>query len=503
MMIKRVIWAICFICGVALLANTQDSPHFSESNQLRHAYDLIFELKMDSATTLINQIKLDDPFNKLVYHVENYMDFLTLFITEDDSLFQVLEANKLMRLKEIRSGPSDSPYYRFSQAELHLQWALIRAKLDAGSFLPDMTMINEINKAYRLLETNERIFPTFSLNKKSLSLLHSLISYIPQVLQKVFRVKGSLASGQQEIESLVEAIKAEDLFSTEIYAIHAYMLLHLFHAPQSAWEAINHPKLVKSNSPLSLFLRSSIALKLGKNKEALALFSDRPIIPSTMPFYYLDYLEGRAALYQGEHERAAEKLEHFVHHFKGRHFIKDAYQKLAWTALIKDQDIEGYALHMDQVKRYGANELEDDQQAMADAKSKHIPNVHLLQARLYFDGGYYDKALAILQRHSHTLKSQKATKVEYHYRMGRVYQKQETTTLSLSHYRECLASSRRKSFYGCNAALQSGIVYEQLNQSSKAVAMYQRCKSIKSKKYKNQLHLKAQAGLDRLARAPQ
>lgn len=501
-MIHRVICALCFICCVTTLGISQDAPYYFESSDIKIAYDLIFELKMDSAATVIERIKKEDPHNKLVHHVENYIDFLTLFITEDDSLFHALKTNKLSRMAEIRSGPADSPYHRFCQAEVHLQWALIRAKLNSGSFVPDITMINEINTAYRLLERNDQLFPAFIYNKKSLSLLHSLISYIPQVLQKLFRVKGSLSLGQREIQSLVKQTSARNLFSKEVHAIHAYMLLHLFNAPQQAWDVINHPELTGSDSPLSLFLRSTIALKLGKNEEVLELLASRSSDPGSLPFYFLDYLEGKAALHKGNHTLAAEKLERFVHHFKGKHFIKDAYQKLAWNALIRDHDSDEYIHRMAQVKQHGADDLEDDQQALIDAKSKQIPNTQLLQARLYFDGGYYTEALDLLQSQQETLKNQKATRVEYHYRMGRIHQMQGSYALSHQYYQECLDRSSRRSFFGCHAALQSGIIYETQHQKDKAVEMYHRCKSIKSKKYRNQLHKKAQAGLDRISSAP-
>ena len=53
-------------------------------------------------------------------------------------------------------------------------------------------------------------------------------------------------------------------------------------------------------------------------------------------------------------------------------------------------------------------------------------------------------------------------------------------------------------FYACNSALQIGHIYEDWGKVAKAKEYYKLCLSLKPDEYKNGLHQKAKAGLNRL-----
>lgn len=66
-------------------------------------------------------MKKQEPNNMLVYFIEDYIDFLTLFIGEERSTYQLLKNKKDIRLKMIRKG-NGTPYYKFCQADIYLHW---------------------------------------------------------------------------------------------------------------------------------------------------------------------------------------------------------------------------------------------------------------------------------------------------------------------------------------------------------------------------------------------
>jgi len=105
--------------------------YFKETPALKEAYHEIVNLKLESARISISKIKENEPNNLLVLHLENYIDFFTVFLNEEKKEFKNLEKNKGKRLKQIQKyGDKTSPYYLFVQAEIELQWALVRAKFD-------------------------------------------------------------------------------------------------------------------------------------------------------------------------------------------------------------------------------------------------------------------------------------------------------------------------------------------------------------------------------------
>ena len=483
-----------------LIPSALASQQFYISAELEKAYDEIIDLKLESAQVRLDQLKVDERDNLMVYHIENYIDFFSVFISEDRDLFDQLEKNKKKRIAKIKTGDPQSPYYRFAQAEVYLQWVLARSKFYNGKAIPDLTLIKDLNRAYRLLEENDQLFPHFVENKKSLSIIHALASYVPGIVQKLFNVRGSLGGGLREIQELIAAKQQGDfLFQNEAIAIHAYMLLHLHNEPQLAWDALQSAELDPTESPLACFILSSVAMKIGYSDYARSVLKDRPITEDRAVFHYLTYLEGKASL-QHIQPDAKRQLQQFTDKFKGRHYIKDAYQKLAWYELVMHENVAGYKSYMHLVETKGVAVLDDDIQALNEAESRLVPHPMLLRARLLYDGGYYREALDYLQQKQIYFEDDGRFKQEFTYRMGRLYHAIEDYDAALRSYKSCLAFDvQRESFFSCNSALQLGLIYEKLEDIDRASYYFDVCRQIRPKSYKDQLHRKAQAGLERIS----
>ncbi|MEL6986374.1 MAG: tetratricopeptide repeat protein, partial [Bacteroidota bacterium] len=55
-------------------------------------------------------------------------------------------------------------------------------------------------------------------------------------------------------------------------------------------------------------------------------------------------------------------------------------------------------------------------------------------------------------------------------------------------------------YFACNAALQSGLIYETQKDYKQATYFFRLCRSMKPEEYKTSLHQKAKSGLQRLPR---
>jgi len=121
----------------------------------------------------------------------------------------------------------------------------------------------------------------------------------------------------------------------------------------------------------------------------------------------------------------------------------------------------------------------------------------LIKVRMQYDGGYYQEALDLLQKEKPTFEKE-IFQIEFDYRLGRIQQQLKNTTLAIRSYQKTVkAGEDLPEYFACNAALQIGIIYEQLNDCVKAREWFGRCTDIKPKEYKASIHQKAKAGLDR------
>jgi len=490
-------WFLSLCLLLVFISQTKAQYYFEYSPLTKEAYEKINSLRLIEGQVLIDSIKRSEPNNLCVYHIENYIDFFRVFINEEKEEFKRLEKNKGIRLDMIRKGPKDSPYYFFCQAEIQLQWALARLKFEEY-----LTAFTEVSKSYRQLKNNAKQFPNFKGNLKSLGIIHAIVGTVPDNykwgLKLLGRLDGTIAQGKSELEEvLAYSMRNDFIFEQETKVSYAFLLLHLDNKSDLAWQTINQADLDPSTNPLACFAMSNIAMRTGRSEEALKILANRPIGDVYLPFYYLDLLHGYSLLYKLD-PAADTFIESYLNNYRGVNLIKDAYQKLAWYYLINGNTI-AYQNNMRLCEVRGNTLIDSDKNAMKEASKIDIPNPTLLSARLLFDGGYYQKAKDMLLGTPVNTYEDKRDRLEYAYRLGRINHALYIMPEAINNYNYTIAFGiNAPYFFACNAALQCGIIYEDMGEYKEAKRYFELCESMTPEDYKTSLHQKAKAGLNRL-----
>lgn len=484
--------------GLILLAtNVFAVGKFSFNATTRSAYKKALSLRFTEARNLLAKEKAKNPHNLAVPYIENYIDLFTVFINEDKAEFVRLEKNKNKRLAFIKKhGNKSSPYYLYTLAEIRLHWAIARAKFEEY-----VTAFMEVRKAFKLLESNQKKYPNFVANKKSLGMLHAAVGTIPDSYKwgaNLLGLDGDIDQGKREIEEVLRYAKNNDfIFEEETLVMYSFLLLHLGNQGEDAWKIIRSKKLDPKTNPLACFVQSSVAMHTGRNDEAVRILESRPKSRVYHDFLYLDYMLGLGKLYSLDAD-ADVALKHYVKNFKGLNYIKEAYQKLAWHSLLNG-DKAGYSKYMSLCKTRGNTVIEGDKKALKEAKKGSVPNITLLKAQLLFDGGYYKRAEALLKGQKVSSFSSTQHKLEVTYRKGRVAHKLKKYEAAIIYYQATIDVGRDMSYYfACNSALQIGLIHEEKKDYTKARAFYKECLSMKPDEHRNGLHQKAKAGLSRI-----
>lgn len=481
---------------IVCVGKTAGAQYFEFDAELTDIYTSITQLELESAELAIRSYKESHPQNYLVYHIENYIDFFRCFIDEDYQYFSSIKDRKEDRLESIQQGDKNSPYHKFSQAEVLLQWALVRLKFEEYA-----TALLEMNRAIRLLEENDKLFPEFIANKKSLSALHALVGTIPDtyksVLSWVSSFNGTIEQGYQEIQQVHADMDADFPFRREVIAIKALIELHVMNSPELAYNSAQHSALNSSTNPLLCFIVANIAHNAGRNDEAIEILESYKPSTTAHPLYYLDYLKGIYKLNRLDPD-SDRYIRRYLNYFQGRHYIKEAYQKLAWYAWVIEGDSVEYRRNMEYCIIRGEDLIDEDKQAQNLAREKVLPNRALLQARLLSDGAYLDEALLLLNDIDiSNLSSEQA--IEYNYRKARVLHDLQKYSDAILNYKYCLSFPYNKEqYYQIAAHLYLGQLYESQGQSDAAIYHYKACLASESSQYEDSLHQKAKVGLLRI-----
>lgn len=492
----------CILTGLFLTLAVNlckaETAYFDYNPAIQSCYQKLLHLQFEEASHDLAMLARQEPDNLALIHLENYADFYQIFILEDREVFERQSFKKKERIREIESKASQSdPYTAFVIAEIHLQWALARLKFEEY-----LKAANELYTAYQLLQENAKMFPDFSLNMKSLSIIHSLIQSIPlpDIVKDLGGLSGTIDQGLAEISALLRDEQYQDQFwHQEAEAIYLSILFFQAQEKEQAILYLEDSAIASSEDPVSLFLRCTLLQKSGRNDEVIDLLDSYLKDHIDTPFIYLYFMLGSAKLNRLDTD-ANDMLSKYVQDFQGQHYIKEAYQKLAWHSLVQANDIPGYKKHMHAVLQHGKSVIDGDKQAESAAMDNEMPHPVLLKARLLYDGGYYNEAYILLIKEAAQFYQETRFYSDYFYRLGRVTQALDNYSEAIDYYSTLLDDAEGTQDYrACNAALQCGIIYEKQGKVDMAKEYYTVCLSIKPKVYRSSIHQKAKSGLVRLA----
>ena len=478
-------------------ASLRAGGYFTISEGVRSAYQKLISLQFNDAKNSLDALKKSEPDNLTIIFIENYLECARILLDDNEEAYKAARRHMDKRLERISRGDKNSPYYLYCQAEIRLHWAVLRGRY--GDYL---SCVSDIKQGYSLLEENQRRFPDFAANKKSLGLLHAVVGNVPDELKWAVRgvsgMKGTIAQGVQEMEDVLAYARSHPdfLFGIESFVAYSYMQLHLNNKSTAAWSTMKEALQQMKNNPLAAFALANMGMRTGHNDEAIQLLEQMPSGAQYHPFPYRYFLLGISKLYRLDKD-ANQHLLKFLQLYKGQFGIKEAYQKLAWYHLING-DQQGYWNHIYQAKIQGVTRADTDKAADREANSGEMPDMELLKARLLSDGGYHQQAYNLLKNNAWKYDQHTKNKLEYAYRMGRICHKLNKTQEAIQFYHQVIDNGSHQPWYfACNAALQLGSLYEERKEWTKARQAYQTAVKIDPEEYAMSLHARAKAGLNR------
>ena len=481
------------------LISFSSQAYYDLNPRLRTAYSKIIGLRLGEGREILQKERAANPGNHLTVLYENYVDFLMAFITEDEGLFKQFKLNSSDRIKLLSKEEKEgtSPYHLYALAEMTLQEAMLKIKFH--EYLAGAT---EIRKAYKMIQRNQIIFPSFLLNNKLDGFVHTMVGAVPQEyrwLIELVGMEGTVSGGMQELKDLYALLDGSGF---ECYKEEVLFYLSIIHNAFSqdeieADELMDLMMPFTKINPLLRYSYTNIAMKWGRNDEALPLFEPVLSDKGTFPFYYLNYKRGMARLRKLD-LGAAEDFKFFLQNFAGINHRKSVLQKLAWIELLKGNRSK-YEYYIKQCLAKGEMNVDEDKDAYQEAVSGEVPNIILLRARLLFDGGYYKQSWAEIGGKPVDSFPRFRDQLEVTYRLGRIMDKLGITDKAIQYYSQTYKNGLSHTYYfAANSALLLGILYEEKAEYNLATDYYKKCLSLRDHEYQNSIDQKAQAGIDRI-----
>lgn len=472
---------------------------FQFTETCSQAYNLVFDLQFGQATGVLEQEKQRDPSNLMIPLIENYIDFLTVFLSEDEAVFRNLSPNRQNRLRVLSQASDKDPMKRLAIAVVQLQWAL--AKIKFGQHL---SAAWEIRSSFQLIAENIRLFPDHLPNRIAMGVLYALVGSVPTNYQWVVRLAsmhGTVDSGSKMLRQVFDDCGNSEQWQplqAEVLFYLSYIEINL--RPDKT-SANNLPALFDTydNLPyLLIYAKANLLMHLGKNDAALTLLNSSNMSSSRFPFAFLEYLTAECYLRKLHVDSAEVHYRRFLDQSTGINYKADATRKVAWCKLLQGSE-KDYKHVISEISEHYAGEVDADKQALREKKYGVVPYGKLLEARLLFDGGYYGEASQKLFSINNPNSFPNSRKVEYYYRLARIRHEQNKLSEAKDLYRTTVIEGRNlPEFYAANAALKLGEIFESTGELLLSEQYYTTCLTISPEEYRISIHLKAKAGLNRL-----
>lgn len=482
-----------FFIFLFLLLPLPSFSSFDFNQKLEDAYSEFLKLKVKKGQQLVEEVLKEDPTNGIAIYLANYGDVISVFISEEQVLYDRLRKNEDVRIKKISSLSKASPYYLFTQAEIKMQWAFVRLK-----FGDEVSAVYHVRQAYKLLESNQKLFPDFVPNNKTMGLLNVMIGSIPDKYSSLVNLTGMSGDIKKGIEQLTLVAESSTPYRLEAQILKILAENYIIKKDPVSFSAIRHICSSNPDNLLTNFLYASLLLKNAQSDESLELLRSRPSGIEYISFPYLDFLTGEIYLFKNHYKLAREHYEKFLDTYKGKNFIKDAYYKIFLTYYLANEE-ETAKTFIDKILKNGQTVYDTDKYAHKFAEKGEMPEKTLMKSRLAFDGGYYVRALEIIQ--SFTIKGPHSEKeiIEYYYRKGRIYHLLNNySQASLFYLKTIELSPKSNLYFAPNSALQMGYIYKEQNNKELAKIYFQKALSYQNYEYKNSIDNKAKAALNEM-----
>ena len=466
------------------------------NDKSQQIYESITSLRIPEARLHIAHERKSMPNNLVNEILESYADFYELFMNEDVTEYQKLNPQFENRIKLFESGPKNTPYYQYALGLEYLHKAIVAIRFDKtwdGAW--------DFRKAYFLFKENRKAYPNFTPNEMYYGVITTVVGTIPKGYQWIANILGLSGKISEGNAMVLKYINSKDELNkrcrNEALFIYPYLLMNFEGNSKKAFNFIETAPYDFKKNQMHAYMAANLYLNHQQSNKALNIMQQMEQNANYLPLPFWNLELGYAYLNELKLDKAQKHLTDFTQAFKGKFYIKDAYERLSWIAYFQG-DLKKAAAYRKFVVTQGNQVTDADKQAFQNAKKGNWPNMLLLKARLLSDGGYQTQALNILSGKTSNDFVIDADKTEFAYRLGRIFDLMEQDETAIKYYLSAIEKGEHQpEYFAARAALQIGNIYENKGQFSKAIEFYNQCIEMKDHAFKNSLDQKAKSGIQR------
>ena len=460
-----------YIFFVLLLILTFSSK--AQKSNFSKAYNAILSLNFDTANVLLEADSLAGKNNLEALYLMNYQFFLKAYFLAKVSDYEnfIKYSEDFISLVEKRK---ESAYYNrmmcvvaIQESFIYFQW---NHKFKTAQYL--LKGRKYLNKAISLSPKDKE-------NIKLQALFEVLLSAVPEKYKSIaagWGFEGDADKGFLLIKKYL-SFQLEPYQRTEGEIIQMFVLNFI---------GIENKFYLTKNfkNPLLSYL-SLITLKKEIPAEGKITIIDSLLLRKNILSNYLLFLKAQLLIDLHKKEGVA-LMDIFIQKQKGVSFIKSAYFYKYWYYCAVQDSLKASETKAMLLAKGEAIFLRD--QKMLHRVAQEACNSFLLSARLYFDAGAYKKSLKILlQPAAKESLSSLDMKIEFLYRLARVYEKTSRIAKAKELYKKIINTEKSELYFVAYSSFLLAKIYLQEGDKENAKKYFNRALDLNEGEYKTSI----------------
>ncbi|MCT4623074.1 MAG: hypothetical protein N4A46_05575 [Schleiferiaceae bacterium] len=477
-----------FYVLIITMLSVSATAEFVLSTSVKMAYSEIYSLHLNSAERWITRVEKENRSNNFIPFLRFNVAFTKIFVSEDPLLYESLNSNLNDWIDDVKDA-EDGAWKSTCLTEMYMLRSALKLK-----FGKNIKSGFDGIKAYNTAEEGVASYPEFKPLWLSWGLMKLAIGSVPDNYKGLISAFGY--SG--DIDQGLELIKGSWMYSqseghryllAKSALIYGYTSLQLEQNWVHSITDLQVKDQLDSNN-LLVYLQAKFLQEQKQTSELIQVLENREKGAEAYPFYYLDFMEGKAKV-AAQRPDAAVPFQRYLENYKGKNFIKAIHYQLAMHYLFQG-NAEKADYHKLLVFTEGNDFTGADKMAlfMADRNM----NETLLKAQAQYDNAQYNRALETLESGKNYCQNA-IDSTEMFYRLGRVHQALGNELKAIIAYKEAVQKDFRKAtYYGANSSLQLAKMLEQKEMNASARYYYKLTLQFRNYPFQDGIQQKAKAG---------
>lgn len=345
-----------------------------------------------------------------------------------------------------------------------------------------------IFKSYRAFKEGEKKSPTYIGQLKLRGVYNIVFSQIPDDMKSLtgfFGIEhGNLKQGLQQITEYISLVDNVRGLQQESLLLS---FAHFFFSEQNTVNEQLAQKMRQSKSPVVIYTYILNLGKKNKGAEADQIFESLPHA-TFKSFPLLAHQQCKFALRRLDVTSALEAAKTFDNYYRGISCRADMMLLKSWAYKILNNDELGQKAANECIKTPHISNT--DEVAINEAKLYKTIDINLLKARLLFEYGLYDKALAAIS----DCHVQNNNKIEYHYRLARILHNKKNSAKAIEEYNKAiLFATSDKRYFGPYAAIYAAQLLLEEHNTNKAKEYISKAKTLNNGEYSKDINRRIEA----------